>query len=62
MQRQIDNPTKQVRIGLSLHNVLRIKAAQKQVTLRALVEELLGWRDGRLEEIPDSAPDSPTAQ
>ena len=55
MQRQIDNSTKQVRIGLSLHNALRIKAAQKHVTLRALVEELLGWRKGELEEPFDAA-------
>jgi hypothetical protein len=49
--RQIDNkPTKQIRIDAGLHQLLKVKAAQLKLTIKALLEgylaDLLGVPEG----------------
>ena len=41
MARQIDNKTKQVRLGEGLHNQLRQEAARKRLTMRETLERKL---------------------
>lgn len=44
MRRQVDTTqTKQVRIDTRLHSQLKIRAAQKGISIRALIEDELGF-------------------